>query len=490
MEKIIARISDTVAISLLKYGNPPVAIPNKIAIEMAKEKLEMNFGMYKIQIGLFIFLHMIKNFEELAENTIKKFINARRDALEIMDYVLEEMNGYNLIKKRVKIFKKAIFIDGRKFNLSCKKIFLTGFGKASASMAKAMEEIIEFDEGYVISTEEINLRKAKLLKGTHPFPSEENIKATEKIIEIFERADENDLIFVLISGGGSSLLCRPSISLKSMIEMTKELMEKGCTIEELNTVRKHISDVKGGKLAKKTKAKIISLIISDIIGNPVEFISSGPTSPDTTTFHDAMNILKKYGIKNKEVVQHIKKGIKGKIDETPEKIDNVENVIIADNEMACKKAKKKAEEKGYYSRVVSTKVRGEAVNAGRDLAIYAKIYPRNRSVLIFGGETTVKVKGKGNGGRNQELVLSSIKEISDENIVIISCGTDGIDGSSLAAGAIADGYSYEKASEKGLNIEEYLRENNSYEFFKKMGDAIITGYTGTNVMDLQIIVKL
>lgn len=433
---------------------------------------------------------MIKNFEELVENTSEKFINSRRDSLEILDYVLEEMNGYNLIKKRLKIFKKAIFIDGKKFNLSYKKIFLTGFGKASASMAKAMEEIIEFDAGYVISTEEVNLKKIKLLKGTHPFPSEENIKATEKIIEVFEEAGENDLIIVLISGGGSSLLCKPSVSLENMIEVTEKLMKKGCTIEELNTVRKHISEVKGGKLAKKTKANILSIIISDIIGNPVEFISSGPTSPDTTTFREAMKILKKYGIKNKEVIEHIKKGIKGKIEETPKKIDNAENIIIADNEMACREAKRKAEEKGYYSRIISTKIKGEAVNVGRDLAIYAKIYPRNRAVLIFGGETTVRVKGKGTGGRNQEVVLSSIKEIAGENILILSCGTDGIDGNSISAGAIADGYSHEKALKRELDIEEYLRENNSYEFFKKMGDAIITGYTGTNVMDIQIIVKL
>lgn len=433
---------------------------------------------------------MIKNFEELVGNTSEKFINPRRDSLEILDYVIEEMNGYNLIKKRVKIFKEAIFIDGRKFNLSYKKIFLAGFGKASGAMAKAMEEIIEFDSGYVISTEEVNLKKAKLLKGTHPFPSEENIKATEKIVEMFEKADENDLIIVLISGGGSSLLCKPSVSLKSMNEVTEELMKRGCTIEELNTVRKHISEVKGGKLAKKTKAKIISLIISDIIGNPVEFISSGPTSPDTTTFNDAMNILKKYGVKNKEVIHHIKEGIKGKIDETPEKIDNAENIIIADNEMACREAKRKAEEKGYYSRIVSTKLRGEAMRVGRDLALYAKIYPRNRAILIFGGETTVTVKGKGKGGRNQEMVLSAIKEIAGENIVFLSCGTDGIDGNSISAGAIADGYSHEKALKKELNIEEYLIDNNSYEFFKEMGDAIITGYTGTNVMDIQIIAKL
>jgi len=433
---------------------------------------------------------VIKNFEELVNNTNEKFKGARRDILEILDYVLEEMNGYNIVKRCLKVGGNAIFINGKKVSLSHKRIFLTGFGKASATMAKAMEELIDFDEGIIISTEDIKLRKVKLRKGTHPFPSKENIEATEELIEIFEKAGEDDLIFVLISGGGSSLLCKPAISLESMREVTKQLMEKGCTIEELNTVRKHLSHVKGGQLAKKTKAKIISLIISDIVGNPIEFISSGPTCEDTTTFEDAMSILKKYGIENEEAIQQIKRGIKGKAEETPKRLDNVDNIIIADNEMACRKAKEKAKEKGYYAKIVSTCLRGEARYVGKDLATYAKIYPRSKSMLIFGGETTVKVKGNGIGGRNQEIVLSFLQEIENEAIVMLSCGTDGIDGNSPAAGAIADGYSCKKAKEKRLEPEKYLEENNSYEFFKRMGDAIITGYTGTNVMDVQIISKL
>lgn len=424
------------------------------------------------------------------DNTSEKFKEARRDILEILDYVLEEMNGYNIIKRCLKVGGNAIFINGKKVSLSHKRIFLTGFGKASATMAKAMEELIDFDEGIIITTENIELRKAKLRKGTHPFPSKENIEATEELIEIFEKAGEDDLIFVLISGGGSSLLCKPAISLESMREVTKQLMEKGCTIEELNTVRKHLSHVKGGQLAKKTKAKIISLIISDIVGNPIEFISSGPTCEDTTTFEDAMSILKKYGIENEEAIQQIERGIKGEVEETPKRLDNVENIIIADNEMACRKAKEKAREEGYYAKIVSTCLRGEARYVGKDLATYAKIYPRSKAMLIFGGETTVKVKGNGTGGRNQEIVLSFLQEIENEAIAMLSCGTDGIDGNSPAAGAIADGYSCKKAKEKELEPEKYLKENNSYEFFKRMGDAIITGYTGTNVMDLQIIVKL
>ncbi|MEM1513739.1 MAG: DUF4147 domain-containing protein [Candidatus Thermoplasmatota archaeon] len=428
---------------------------------------------------------MIKNFESLIENTDKEFFGIRRDMLEILDFVLEEMNSYKLLKKIIKKEGGKIDIDGKKIDIGkYKKIYLAGFGKAAGSMARAIEEIIDFDEGCVITTEDIELKKARVFKGTHPFPSEINLKATEKIIEIFEKADENDLIIVLISGGGSSLLCKPKISLESFIEVTEDLMKKGCTIEELNIVRKHLSYVKGGKLAKMTKANILSLIISDIIGNPVELIASGPTSQDSSSTRQAMEIIEKYGIKNREAIEALKK------EEKVEKLENVENIIVADNETACKKAMEKAIEKGYYAKIFTNRLKGEARNVGKDLGKFAKIYPRNKAILIFGGETTVKIEGKGTGGRNQEIVLSAIEEIKDEKIVFISFGTDGIDGNSPAGGAIADGCSYRKAIEKGLKIEKFLEENNSYEFFRILGDVIITGYTGTNVMDLQIIGKI
>ncbi len=434
---------------------------------------------------------MIKNFDELVENTISKYRSVRRDALTILDEVLERMNGYNIIKSYVKLYGDSLIIKEHRINLlPYKRIFLIGFGKASAAMAKAMEEIIAFDDGIVISPENEKLRRVKLYRGTHPYPSMENIKATEKVIELLKKADEDDLVISLISGGGSALLCKPIISLEALRDVSQQLMERGCTIEELNTVRKHLSHVKGGKLAKMSSAKIVSLIISDIIGNPVEFIASGPTAADSTTFHDAMRILKKYGVKNEEAIKVIRDGMKGKIEETPKNIDNVLNIVIADISLACKYAKEIAEEMGYHAKILSVTLRGEAREMGGNLAEYSIYYPRNHTVIITGGETTVNVKGKGKGGRNQELVLAAIEKLANEAIAMLSCGTDGIDGNSPAAGAIADGYSYKKAEEKKLDIEKYLDDNNSYEFFKEMEDAIFTGYTGTNVMDIQIMVKL
>lgn len=438
-----------------------------------------------------MFCFVIKNFDELTRNTLEKYVIGRKIALEILDEVLEKMNGYNIIKEKVRRKNDFVFIGGKKLDLfSYKRIFLIGFGKASAAMAKAMEEIVEFDDSVIISTEDVNLKRAKLYKGTHPLPSEANLKATEKVIDIVKNADRDDLIFCLISGGGSSLLCKPRVSLESMAKITNELLKKGCSIEELNTVRKHLSYVKGGQLAKLSKAKIISLIISDIIGNPVEFISSGPTAEDTTTFKDAYKILKKYKIKNKEAIEIIKKGMKGEIEETPKELKNVENIVIADIKEACEEAKRIAMEKKFYAKILTTNLKGEAKDVGKNLAIFAKAFPRYKSILIAGGETTVKVKGNGQGGRNQELVLAAMEELRNEPIVMLSCGTDGIDGNSPAAGAIIDGYSYGKARQLGLNPNEYLERNDSYSFFEKMRDAIITGYTGTNVMDIQIIVKL
>jgi len=434
---------------------------------------------------------VIENLRELLSNTKEKYREGREIILYILEEALKKVNGYNVVKERVKRINDAIKINGRKIDLSnYKRIFLIGFGKASAEMAKAMEEIVEFDDSAILTTKEVETRRAKIYVGTHPYPSRKNIEITEKIVEIVKKADKNDLIFCLISGGGSSLLCKPRVSLEALIDVTEKLMKKGCSIEELNTVRKHLSFVKGGQLAKMSKAKIISLIISDIIGNPIEFISSGPTAEDKTTFKDTLKILKKYGVENKEVLEVIKKGIKGEIEETPKKLENVENFVIADISLACNEAKKVAEEFGIKAKIVKTDLRGEAKEVGKDLAKYARYYPRDNAILIFGGETTVKVKGKGKGGRNQEMMLSAIEEIKNEHVVMLSCGTDGIDGNSPAAGAIIDGYSHEKAMKKNLNINEYLERNDSYTFFEKMRDAIITGYTGTNVMDIQIVYKL
>ncbi len=429
---------------------------------------------------------MIKNLQELIKG---EYAHEREVALRIIEHVLEKMDGYNLVKEAIKMKNDVIMIDNIKIDLnSYKKIYLIGFGKASARMAKAMEEFIYFDDGIVISSMKEELKSVKCVVGSHPLPSKENMEASKKIMQLVRHAGKNDLIFVMISGGGSAMLCLPRISMEAMQEVTNQLMKAGCSIEELNIVRKHLSHVKGGQLAMAAEARMVALIISDIIGNPIDAIASGPTAGDESTFDDAYKILKKYGIENGEAIEVIKKGMRGEIPETPFKT-NAENIIIGDIKKACNIAANEAKNHGYNVKILKCDLKGETKEIGIALARYAKFSPRYHTIFIAGGETTVKVKGNGIGGRNQEMVLASLPELENMPIVFASIGTDGIDGNSRAAGAIADGESMKRAMALHLNVDEFLQNNDSNTFFEKLHDAIITGYTGTNVMDLQIIVK-
>jgi len=275
------------------------------------------------------------------------------------------------------------------------------------------------------------------------------------------------------------------------------LLRCGADINEINTIRKHISYVKGGQLVKHAKGVIVSLVISDIVGDPLEFIASGPTCSDSTTFSHAKKVLEKYDLWTKiptEVKKVIEEGVLGKIDETLKRDDSlfkyVFNYIVANNEIACMAAEKKATELGYKTMCITTSLTGEAKEIGRYLVDKAKNYKKDEGEFVFisGGETTVTIKGNGRGGRNQELILGAVEDIKDSNIVLASFATDGIDGKSDAAGAIADGFTLSRGRQKGLDPDDFLKENNSYEFFKKLDDLFITGPSGTNVMDIQVII--
>jgi len=298
----------------------------------------------------------------------------------------------------------------------------------------------------------------------------------------------------LISGGGSALLCKPRISLRDLQQTTGLLLKSGADINEINTIRKHLSFVKGGQLIRHAKCMVASLIISDIVDDPMEFIASGPTYPDSTTYADAQNILYRYSLWEKlpsDVRKNIERGVCENIPETPEKNDpifnNVINFIVANNNIACKAAKTKAKEIGYESVLLTTSLTGEAKDVGRHLV--EKFCENNEGKnFISGGETTVTVRRDGKGGRNQEMVLGCIESLDGKEIVFSSFATDGIDGESDVAGAIADGFSLKRARRRNLDPDKYLKDNNSFEFFNVLGDLLITGPTGTNVMDIQIII--
>jgi glycerate 2-kinase len=391
----------------------------------------------------------------------------------------------------------------------CRKVFVVGFGKASCPMAAAVAEAspLIIDEGIVITKyghcTGYEFKKISVHEAGHPLPDESGVRATNEIVGLLEKADADTLVMCLISGGGSALLVSPceGISLADKQAITDLLLRSGATIHELNTVRKHLSMVKGGRLAELAyPATVISLIISDVMGDNLDVIASGPTSPDSTTYAEALSIVKRHGLLGRApaaALEVLAKGAEGLLQETPKRGDRifekVRNVIIGNNGSALRAAREKAASVGFQAEIVSDAIAGEARDVGSDLARKAiRIKSAKGSsqpvCLISGGETTVTVAGKGRGGRNMELALSFAAEIEGiAGIKLLSAGTDGMDGPTDAAGAIVDGNTVERGRERGADVREYLANNDSYAFLKEAGGLLITGPTGTNVMDIQIL---
>lgn len=394
-----------------------------------------------------------------------------------------------------------------------KEIVLLSFGKAAVPMAKAAIEDIsqEIPVRGIVLTKYGHAKDAsfpasiKVCEAGHPIPDEAGESAAREILRLASEAGETSLVLALISGGGSSLLTVPAhgISLADKQAVTEMLLKSGAAIDEINAVRKHISAVKGGQLAKAAfPAHGISFILSDVIGDRLDVIASGPTAPDTSTFSTALGILDKYGISGRvpaAVTQHLKAGASGALPETPKKDDpvfgNFQNIIVANNQKATAAAQQEAFEQGFIPVSPANNVRGEArVIAGRlaQAAISTKkrlkVPGRQAMCFIYGGETTVTVTGSGMGGRNTEMALAFSRGISGTGgITFLAGGTDGTDGPTDAAGAIVDGSTFPDARARGLDPEAYLTRNDSYTFFKETGGLVTTGPTGTNVMDLYII---
>jgi len=443
---------------------------------------------------------LFKNYNQLVANgQTPELKKKRKDVLDILTVALESANPYHAVTR---VFDNdQIVFEDKTIDLSCfEHIYLVGFGKASVGMTQAVCDSVTVSRCVVVtndSSAKVTNERIDVVVGGHPMPNTGSILGAEKILEVVNMCGEHDCLIVLVSGGGSALLCKPRICLEDLQETTDLLLRSGADINEINTIRKHLSYVKGGQLVKHVKGVVVSLIISDIVGDPLEFIASGPTSPDSTTFSDAKKVLEKYGLWQKiptEVKNLIELGISGNIDETPERddpaFDNVFNFIVANNEIACKAAEVKATEIGYKAMLLTTSLTGEAKDVGRYLTDKANNYRKEDGDFVFisGGETTVTVKGNGRGGRNQELVLGSVESIVGSDLVLASFATDGIDGKSDAAGAIADGFTLSRANKKRLDPNNFLLENNSYEFFLELDDLFMTGSSGTNVMDIQVIV--
>jgi glycerate-2-kinase len=403
-------------------------------------------------------------------------------------------------------------VNSHSFNLEkFRNIYVLGGGKASGSMAETLEELLgnRIRKGLVNVPRGIENKTniIKLHQASHPIPDETGVQGTRQMMEIAEQAEKEDLIICLISGGGSSLMPLPrgDVSINDKKEITNALLKCGATINEINTVRKHISDFKGGWLAKKSyPATILNLILSDVVGDPLDFIASGPTVPDSTTFGDAINVLKKHSLWDKtpnSIRKVLTEGEKGLIAETPKADDEafkkVVNVVVGNNRSASLAACECLKSDGLNTLLLTATMEGEAKQVGVILASIAHEASVSRNPIsrpagiVAGGETTVIVTGKGLGGRNQEITLAASQKLENiDGAVVASISTDGIDGPTDAAGALVDGRTLSKAMKNGLAPEEYLANNDSYHFFSKLGDLIFTGPTGTNVNDVSIIVVL
>jgi len=432
----------------------------------------------------------------------------REEIMAIVNAALRAVDPAEAIRKVVKREGNNLIVAGKTYNLEkYRRVIVIGGGKAGAPMAAAVEEIlgeriakgwVNVKEGYIL---EPSPTRITINQAGHPTPNESGLEGARKILELASEAGEDDLVITLISGGGSALMPLPAegITLEDKKIATSLLLKCGATINEINALRKHISALKGGQLAKAAyPATVISLILSDVIGSPLDTIASGPTAPDSTTFSDAWKVLEKYDLLTEmppRIVERIKRGMEGEIPETPKPGDpvfeRVQNVIIGDNYIAATAALEEAKKLGYNAMLLTTFLEGEAREVAKAVAALGKevafrgvpIPPP--ACLILGGETTVTVKGKGKGGRNQELALAAAIALEGwENVTVVTLATDGTDGPTDAAGAIVDGTTTRKAAERGLSPLAYLQDNDSYTFFQAIGDLLVTGPTNTNVNDL------
>jgi len=442
-------------------------------------------------------------------HAVRDLETLRKDASEIFYAGIDAVEPMAAVRRFCRREKNYLVTGGVKYNLDkLHDIFIIGAGKAGAPMASAIEDILgeRITEGIVnVKYGHVaDLKHVKLIEAGHPVPDKNGRAGALAILNLAKRAKKDDLVICLVSGGGSALLPLPApgLVLKDKQNTIKKLISCGATIHEINAIRKHTSLLKGGMLAKAVfPANLVTLILSDVVGDDLDVIASGPTVYDSSTYKDCLRIIAKYDIEDKlpaKVVKHINDGAEGKIPETPKAGDTVfertTNFVIGSNIEAVKSAKQKAESLKYNTLVLSSMIEGSTKDAAHFHCAIAKeivktgIPVSRPACIISGGETTVKVTGKGLGGRNQEFALASAIGIADlENVVVLSGGTDGTDGPTDAAGAFADSGTLKRAYGLGMDPFRFLADNDSYNFFKRLGDLFITGPTNTNVMDLRII---
>ena len=447
---------------------------------------------------------------------------SRKHALQIFRAAIDAADPARAVLQHLKFDGKTLIVGRRRYPLAkFDRIQVIGAGKAGAAMAAAVERLL----GRRVSGGLVNVpegtrtrpRRIELNESGHPVPDRRGLDGARRIAEIARNAGARDLLLCVISGGASALLPdpEPPVTLAALQRITRQLLKSPATIHELNTIRKHISQLKGGQLARlASPATVIGLVLSDVIGDDLDVIGSGPTVADSSTFADAAQVLEKYAIRAPASVRaRMASGVRGTaghVAETPKPgdpiFDRVQNIVIGSNRQAIAAAARQARALGYRTLVLSTFIEGETRDiASMHAAIVKEILSTGRPMrppvcILSGGETTVTVRGKGLGGRNQEFVLAAAIALDGsrlngtrddgfggrERVSVFSAGTDGIDGPTDAAGAIADERTVARARAMGLDARRFLRDNDSYHFFEKLGALVKTGPTGTNVMDVRV----
>jgi len=433
----------------------------------------------------------------------------RTHAREIFAAGLRAADPRHCIRRTLSIEEDHLRVVDALYPLSrISRLLVVGAGKATAAMAVAVEEIL----GDRISAGTINtkyehalpLEQIQTVECAHPVPDRAGVDGTDGILSLLQDLDAETLVLCLFSGGGSALLPAPAdgLTLADKQETTQQLLACGATIDEVNAVRKHLSRIKGGLLARHAyPARTVALALSDVIGDPLDTIASGPTYPDSTTFVYCMELVDRYGLRQSlpaPVLHRLEAGVKGEIPETPKKDDpcfsRATTHVIGNNALSIAAAEEAARNLGYNTLVLSSRIQGEAREvAAVQTAIAQEVCTAGRPIsspacIICGGETTVTLSGEGKGGRNQELALAAALHLNGwDQVTLLSGGTDGTDGPTDAAGAISDGHTLSRAQKLGLSPADYLARNDSYPFFQALDDLLITGATNTNVMDLQIV---
>jgi glycerate 2-kinase len=429
-----------------------------------------------------------------------------------MSAALNAVNPTLAVQRHLTRQADTLIIGNLEFTLDhFRRVFIIGAGKASGAMARATAYILGnfLTAGIVITkyghAEDIaglgNPPNLQILEGGHPIPNQRGFSGTQQIMKMLNQTTPDDLVICLISGGGSALLCSPvsGLTLADIQKVTNLLLSTGATIHEINTLRKHLDAVKGGRLARLINpATIINLILSDVVGDDLDIIASGPTIPDSSTYSDALRILEHHDILDKvpqPVIAHLHKGISGEVPETPKPDDpafkSTQNIIIGSNYLASRASVEQARKEGFQALLLTSFLQGEARHVGRVLAALLRQIDKTGepllrpACLIMGGETTVTLHGTGHGGRNQETALSAAIDLAGiDNVLLATLATDGGDGPTDAAGAIVTGQTLTQAARLGMSAEDYLQRNDSYHYFETLGDLIKTGPTQTNVNDL------